>query len=281
MITPSDLPIHESSCSQVALQPVASVIVSCPSISPACLSCIDCLVVPDRGGLGSFDTEVCLFVCLVSRGHAAVCLFAGSIESTNRGGRWGEVIEGEALISGPSSLCVPLLVEKARPPGPLRGLPDKMSGVAPHDLVLLVLWQKTTLKGNSGNHKYLGTKELYGVCCKRIYSGLGGDASVSEGLKQCLQHCMWILPQLSAKPGELNQISTSALGMQTSQLFQTGFRKTGVSLASSWFRNCNRLQNDSQTRQVGGLIWTDLEMMVLGHVRIWYNDTLSYTETNN
>lgn len=128
--------------------------------------------------------KVCLFVCLLSRGHRAVCLFAGSIESTNRGGRWGEVRQRETLISGPSSLCVPLLVERARPPGPLPWLPDKMSRVAPHDLVLLVLWQKTTLKGNSGNHKYLGTKELYGVCCKRIYSSLGGDASVSEGLKQ-------------------------------------------------------------------------------------------------
>lgn len=46
---------------------------------------------------------------------------------------------GEGLISGLSSLCVLLLVEMARPPGPLPWLLDKMSGVAPHDLVLLVL----------------------------------------------------------------------------------------------------------------------------------------------
>lgn len=69
-----------------------------------------------------------------------------------------------------SSLCVPPLAERARPPGPLLWLPDNMSGVASRDLVLLILWQKTTLKGNSGSYKYLGTKELYRVCCKRIYS---------------------------------------------------------------------------------------------------------------
>lgn len=62
MITAFDLLIHESLGSQFGLQPVMYVIVLCPLIFPACLSYIDCLVVPDRGGLDSFDTEK--FVCL-------------------------------------------------------------------------------------------------------------------------------------------------------------------------------------------------------------------------
>lgn len=86
-------------------------------------------------------TRKSLFVCLVSRGQAEECLFARSIESTNRRGWWGEVTDGEALVSSPSSVCAHLLVEIARPPWPLLWLQDKMSGVAPHDLVLLVLWQ--------------------------------------------------------------------------------------------------------------------------------------------
>lgn len=84
-------------------------------------------------------TRKSLFVCLASRGQAVVCLFARSIESTNRRGWWGEVMEGEALVRGLSSLCAHL--EIARPPWPLLWLQDKMSGVAPHYLVLLVLWQ--------------------------------------------------------------------------------------------------------------------------------------------
>lgn len=181
--------------------------------------------------------KVCLFVCLVSRVHAPACLFAGSMESTNRGGRWGEVMEGEALISGPSSLCVPLLVGTARSPGPLPWLPDKMSGAAPHDLVLLVLWQKTTLKGNSGNHKYLGTKELYGVCCKRIYSSLGGDASVSEGLKQPVFTATHMNPPTTlgqAWRAEPNK-HFSARNANTTT-FPNRFQKTGVSSVSSWLK---------------------------------------------
>lgn len=76
MITPLDLLIHESSSSQVGLRPVMSVILSCPLIFPACLSYIDCLVVPDRGGLGSFDTEkfVCLSVWSAEVTQQYVCL---------------------------------------------------------------------------------------------------------------------------------------------------------------------------------------------------------------
>lgn len=131
----------------------------------------------------------------------------------------------------------------ARPPGPLPWLPDKMSGVAPHDLVLLVLWQKTTLKGNSGNHKYLGTKELYGVCCKRIYSSLGGDASVSEGLKQPVFTASHVNPPTTlgqAWRTEPNKHFSTRNANTTT--FPNRFQKTGVSSASSWFKNCNRLQ---------------------------------------
>lgn len=76
MITPFDLLIHESSSSQVGLQPVMTIIVFCPLIFPACLSYIDCLVVPDRGGLGSFDMEkfVCLSVWAAEVTQQYVCL---------------------------------------------------------------------------------------------------------------------------------------------------------------------------------------------------------------
>lgn len=141
-------------------------------------------------------------------------------------------MEGEVLISGPFLLCVPPLVEMGRPPGPLPWLPDKMSGVAPHDLVLLVLWQKTTLKGNSGNHKYLGTKELYGVCCKRIYSSLGGNASVSEGLK----HPVFTGPHMNP-PKTLSQAwrigpnKHSSTRNANTTTPPNEFQKTGVSSA--------------------------------------------------
>lgn len=61
---------------RVRLQPVMSVIVFCPLIFAACLSYIDCLVVPDRGGLGSFDTEkfVCLSVWSAEVTRQCVCL---------------------------------------------------------------------------------------------------------------------------------------------------------------------------------------------------------------
>lgn len=51
-------------------------------------------------------TRKSLFVCLVSRGQAEVCLFARSIESTNRRVWWGEVMDGEALVSSLPSVCV-------------------------------------------------------------------------------------------------------------------------------------------------------------------------------
>ena len=174
-ITPFDLLIYEAASSQIVLQP--SVCYCLPLIDIPSKFVPHWLRCGPWEGLARWRRHgaVCLCVRLVSRGHAAVYLFSGSIDSTNRR---GEVMKGEALISGPSSLCVPLLVEMSRPPGPLCWLADKMSGIAPHDLVLLVLWQKTTLEGNSGNHKYLGTKELYGVCCKRIYSS-------SEAMHQC------------------------------------------------------------------------------------------------
>lgn len=76
MITAFDLMIHESFSSQVGLQPVTSVIVFCPLIFQACLSYIDCLVVLDRDGLGSFDTEkfVCLSVWSAEVMQQYVCL---------------------------------------------------------------------------------------------------------------------------------------------------------------------------------------------------------------
>lgn len=52
------------------------VIVFCALVFPACLSDIDCLVVPDRDGLGSFDTEkfVCLSVWSAEVTQQYVCL---------------------------------------------------------------------------------------------------------------------------------------------------------------------------------------------------------------
>lgn len=152
-------------------------------------------------------------------------------------------MEGEVLISGPFLLCVPPLVEMGRPPGPLPWLPDKMSGVAPHDLVLLVLWQKTTLKGNSGNHKYLGTKEVYGVCCKRIYSSLGGNASVSEGLK----HPVFTGPRMNP-PKTLSQAwrigpnKHSSTRNANTTTPPNEFQKTGVSAAKKRKETKNDLQ---------------------------------------
>ncbi len=95
MITPLDLLIHESSSSQVELQPVMSVILSCPLIFPACLSHIDCLVVPDRGGLGSFDMEkfVCLSVWSAEVTQQYVCLPGQLNPLTEQAGEekwWGE-----------------------------------------------------------------------------------------------------------------------------------------------------------------------------------------------
>lgn len=52
------------------------VIVFCALVFTACLSDIDCLVVPDRDGLGSFDTEkfVCLSVWSAEVTQQYVCL---------------------------------------------------------------------------------------------------------------------------------------------------------------------------------------------------------------
>lgn len=124
-----------------------------------------------------------------------------------------------------------------RPPDPLPWLSDKTSGVTPHDLALLLLWQKTTLKGNSGNHKYLGTKELYGVCCKRIYSSLGGDASVSEGLRQLVFTALQLSPPTTAGQTwrtEPNKHFSSRNANTTS--FPNRLQKSGVSSPSSWFK---------------------------------------------
>lgn len=60
--------------------------------------------------------KVCLFVCLICRGHTAVCLFGGSIESTNRGGQGGDVMKGKALKPFLPECFLPL-VEMSRPPG--------------------------------------------------------------------------------------------------------------------------------------------------------------------
>lgn len=110
MITPFDLCGHESFSSQARLQPVVCIIVSCPLIFAVCLSCIDCLVVPDRGRLGSFDMEK--FVCLSvwsAEVRQPVCLFDGSIESTNRG---GEVMgEQHSLMAFPP--CVFFFLERS------------------------------------------------------------------------------------------------------------------------------------------------------------------------
>lgn len=100
---------------------------------------------------------------------------------------------------------------------------------------------------------------------------------------QCLQDLVWILPKLSAKPGELDQISTPAPGMQTPQLLQMSFRK------QVWAQQKKKKRNEknererklwwptddySQTSQVTGLIWTNLEILVLCLVRIWCNFSL-------
>lgn len=75
-ITAFDLLIRESPSSQVGSQPVMSLIVFCPLMFPECLSYVDCLVVPDRGRLGSFDTEkfVCLSVWSAEVTQQYVCL---------------------------------------------------------------------------------------------------------------------------------------------------------------------------------------------------------------
>lgn len=86
-----------------------SVVVFCPLIFPACLPCIDCCVVPRGGGPGGFwHGKVCLFVCLLCRGHAALCLFGGSIESTNSGGL-GRRSDGGRITQASSPPCVFLL----------------------------------------------------------------------------------------------------------------------------------------------------------------------------
>lgn len=91
---------------------------------------------------------------------------------------------------------------------------------------------------------------------------------------QCLQDPVWILPKLSAKPGELDQISTPAPGMQTPQLLQMSFRKQ-VWAQQKKKRNEKWPTDDySQTSQVTGLIWIDLEILVLCLVRIWCNYSL-------
>lgn len=187
-------------------------------------------------GFGSFDTEkfVCLSVWSAEVMHRYVCLLGQLSPLTEQDGEekwWRE----KYSLMAPSSLCVPLLVEMSRPPGPLPWLPDKMSGVAPHDLVLLVLWQKTTLKGNSGNHKYLGTKELYGVCCKRIYSSLGGDASVSEGSKQPVFTASHVNPPTTLGQAWRTEPNKhfGARNANTTTFSPNRFQKTGVNLASS------------------------------------------------
>lgn len=88
MITQFDLLIYESHSSQVQLQPVMSIIVFCPLIFPACLAYIDCFVVPDRGGLGSFDTEkfVCLSVWSAEVIQRYVCLLGQLSLLTEQGG---------------------------------------------------------------------------------------------------------------------------------------------------------------------------------------------------
>lgn len=144
--------------------------------------------------------------------------------------------------------------------GPLPRLPDKTPGVASHDLVPLVLWQKTTLRGEAGNHKYLGIKELYGVCCKRIYSSPGGNGSVSKGSEQPVFTASHVntptaLGQtLRAGPDE--HFSVRNANATTSP---NRSQKTGVNSVSSWFKYFNTqwggILNKSQLRG-GGLIWT-------------------------
>lgn len=73
---------------------------------------------------------------------------------------------------------------------------------------------------------------------------------------------MWILSQLWAKPRELNQISTSGLGQQRLQLFQTGFRKQVWSWSLLGSNVVIAYRDYSQTRRARGLIWTDLEILM-------------------
>ena len=185
VVTPLDPLIRQSGGSPVRLRPVMSVVILCPLIFPGCLCYVGRILVPVSGELGSFDTEkfVCLSVWSAEVTQRCVCLLGQSSPLTEEVGEQKWWREKHSLVVLPPCVFL-LLVEMSRPPGPLPWLPDKMSGVAPHDLVLLVLWQRTTLKGNAGNHKYLGIKELYGVSCKRIYSSLGGDASVSKGSRR-------------------------------------------------------------------------------------------------